>query len=131
MKLCRLVRLEKSGQGILGVLIIADQIFSFTLEPDVNSQGKPYIPQGSYSCERFNGEKWKNTFEIKVPGRSCILFHAGNVEADSEGCVLLGSTVGKLRGNRAVLNSGETFRQFQERTKKDKEMKLFIEDRWL
>jgi hypothetical protein len=131
MKFCRIVRLEKSDQGVIGVLIIDGAIFCFTLEPDVNSKGKPFIPQGFYHCDRFDGAKWKNTFEIKVPGRTAILFHSGNVESDSEGCVLLGATTGKLKGNRAVLNSGDTFRLFQELTKNDKDLKLFIEDRFL
>lgn len=131
MKLCRIIRLEKSKQGVLGVLVIDGVIFCFTLEPDINDKGKPYIPQGVYHCDRHNGTKWKNTFSIKVPGRTDILFHAGNIEADSQGCVLLGATTGKLKGERAVLNSGDTFKRFQELTKNDRELKLFIEDRFL
>lgn len=126
----RLVRLEQSEQGALGVLMIDSQIFCFTLEPDVNEQGKLYIPMGVYQCKRFHGTKWPNTFEIVVPGHTAVLFHSGNTEADTLGCVLLGSSVGKLKGNRAVLNSGETFQNFLTVTASENFFSLNIEDRY-
>ncbi|MEW6613954.1 MAG: DUF5675 family protein [Thermodesulfobacteriota bacterium] len=124
----KIVRLEESTQGALGVLLIDDVIFCFTLEPDRNEKGKLYIPQGEYHCKRFHGTKWKNTFEIVVPGHTAVLFHSGNTEADTLGCILLGATTGKLKGNRAVLNSGETFKNFLDRTKDVNEFPLIIED---
>ena len=126
----RIVRLEQSEQGALGVLLIEQTIFSFTLEPDVNDKGKLYIPQGCYHCQRFHGNKWPNTFEIVVPGHTAVLFHSGNTEADTLGCILLGSSTGKLKGNRAVLNSGDTFKSFLEQTKSIEWFKLFVEDRY-
>lgn len=118
---CELVRLEKSQQGYIGVLRMHDAVFCFTLEPDTT-----FIKQGCYHCKRFNGTKWKDTFEIEVPGHTAVLFHAGNVEADTKGCVLLGSSVGKLRGDRAVLNSGETFKRFLEVLKDRDFFSLFV-----
>ena len=126
----RIVRLEQSDHGALGVLLLDNEIFCFTLEPDVNERGKLYIVQGIYHCQRFHGTKWPDTFEIIVPGHTAVLFHSGNVEADTLGCVLLGATTGKLKGNRAVLNSGATFKEFLRRTKDVKEFPLFIEDRY-
>jgi hypothetical protein len=126
----RIVRLEQTKDGAIGILVLDGEIFCFTLEPDIDEVGKLYIPSGSYQCVRFHGAKWPNTFEILVPGHSAVLFHAGNVEADTLGCVLLGSTTGKLKGNRAVLNSGDTFKAFLEKTKDFKDFLLFIEDRY-
>ena len=126
----RIVRLEHTDDGALGVLLLDEIIFCFTLEPDKNEKGKLYISQGVYHCQRFHGARWKNTFEIIVPGHSAVLFHAGNTEADTRGCVLLGATTGKLKGNRAVLNSGVTFQEFLGRTKELDEFSLFIEDRY-
>ena len=126
----RIVRLEDSDQGAIGVLLIDKEIFCFTLEPDRNDRGRLHIPQGCYHCQRFSGTKWKDTFEILVPGHTAVLFHAGNTEADTLGCVLLGATVGKLKGQRAVLNSGDTFKRFLEVTKDVKEFPLFVEDRY-
>ena len=102
-----IIRLERSTQGFIGVLTIDSMIFCFTLERD-----DTFIKPGCYHCQRFSGTKWPDTFEITVPGHTAVLFHAGNVEADTQGCVLLGATTGKLKGERAVLNSGETFKNF-------------------
>lgn len=58
------------------------------------------IPTGTYRCERrfYNrGGYW--TFEVTgVPGRSAILFHVGNRETDTAGCILLGTRFGVLTG---------------------------------
>lgn len=121
MKTAEIVRLEKSSQGFLGVLRIDGEIFCMTLEPDTT-----FIKPGCYHCQRFHGTKWPNTFEIEVPGHEAVLFHAGNVEADTKGCVLLGSTAGKLKGDRAVLNSGATFEKFLEVTKDRDFFALFV-----
>jgi hypothetical protein len=126
----RILRVEESEQGALGVLIIDGVIFCFTLEPDRNEKGKLYIPQGVYHCQRFHGTKWPDTFEIQVPGHTAVLFHSGNTESDTLGCVLLGATTGKLKGARAVLNSGQTFKDFLAVTASLKEFGLFIEDRF-
>ena len=86
--------------------------------------------QGVYTVKRFHGTKWKDTFEIIVFGHTAVLFHAGNTEADTRMCILLGSTVGKLKGNRAVLNSGISFSSFMKKMGDDQEAVLFIEDRY-
>ena len=39
-------------------------------------------------------------------------FHPGNRVRDTLGCILLGETLGKLKGDRAILNSGKTFDNF-------------------
>lgn len=56
------------------------------------------IPHGRYLCRRTVFFKHNlPTFEITgVPGRSRILFHAGNTEEDVEGCVLLGKDFGAI-----------------------------------
>jgi len=124
----RIVRLEQTAQGALGSLLLDGEIFCFTLEPDQDEKCKLCIPPGHYQCRRFHGTKWPNTFEIIVPGHTAVLFHAGNTEADTLGCILLGATTGKLKGNRAVLNSGATFQAFLERTKELPSFDLTIED---
>ena len=126
-----IVRLEETSQGALGVMVLFGVIFCFTLEPDSNDPEKFIVQAGEYRCRRFHGVKWRNTFEIIVPGHTAILFHAGNVEADTDACVLLGSTTGKLKGDRAVLNSGATFKAFLNLTQQHAEFELLIEDRFL
>lgn len=72
------------------------------------------IPQGQYRCEKTRYHRGGyDTFEIKdVQGHSRLLFHLGNTEEDSEGCVLLGQRFGMLRGKPAVLQSGLAFAEF-------------------
>lgn len=49
------------------------------------------IPTGMYVCKRVMSPHFGDTFEVaNVPNRSHILFHAGNTEKDTLGCILLG-----------------------------------------
>jgi hypothetical protein len=105
--IAHVIRLEKSEQGYIGVLLFDGVIFCFTLEKD-----DTFVKPGSYHCQPFHGTKWPNTYELLVNGHTDVLFHAGNVEADTKGCILLGATTDKLKGERAVLNSGVTFKRF-------------------
>lgn len=116
MKSLDLVRLEETQEnGTFGALLIDGVLFSWTLEPpDLgNVQKRSCIPVGSYLCRRYSSAKYPDTFEVTgVPGRTAILFHSGNTDDNTEGCILLGETLGKLRDARAILNSGATFRRF-------------------
>jgi len=52
------------------------------------------IPSGHYVAKRTVTPKHGECFEVTgVPGRDAILFHAGNTALDSEGCILLGTTI--------------------------------------
>ena len=108
----KILRLEQSKQGALGSLILDGSLFCTTLEPDTQDQVKHQIPQGVFQCKRFHGAKWPDTYEIMVVGHTAVLFHAGNTEVDTQMCILLGQYPGKLKGQRAVLNSGATFGLF-------------------
>lgn len=116
IKIIDLIRLEDNEQhGTFGVLKIDRECFCVTLELPWrdNQKNISAIPARSYSCQRIISPKFGETFEVlRVPDRSKVLLHAGNVDDDTHGCILLGQYFGKLRENRAVLNSGNTFRQF-------------------
>ena len=117
MRIVELIRLEEGIKiGTLGILKIDKILFCYTLEPsdEENATNISSIPAQQYNCKRYSSEKYPNTFEItSVPGRSHILFHAGNMKGDTAGCILLGSEVGKLNnGFRGILNSGKTFQRF-------------------
>jgi hypothetical protein len=113
----RLIRLEESAQGTFGVLIICSQVFCVTLEPSdwFNESNISSIPAQQYQCIKRHSPHFGETFEIvDVPGRSHVLFHAGNVVDSTKGCILLAQYFGKLYRDRAILNSGKTFRKFME-----------------
>lgn len=68
------------------------------------------IPTGTYQVIKHDSPAHPDTWEITgVPDRSAILLHNGNApEVDSEGCLLVGSSYGKLEGKTAVFNSVAT-----------------------
>jgi len=107
-----ILRIEETDQGIIGVMLIENKAFCCSLEPD-NKDDEPCIPEGNYTCKRVISPKFGDTFEVKdVPGRTHILFHKGNIEGHTLGCIIIGQYFGKLGENRAVLNSGNTFKRF-------------------
>ena len=110
-----IIRLEESSQGTLGALRINGRLFCATLElPDKgNAANISRIPPGKYIAAKTRSPRFGETFEVlDVPHRSHILFHAGNTKDDTQGCILLGRKWGVLKSERAVLNSGATFRDF-------------------
>lgn len=94
-----LTRLTTIGNAVIGRLDIPGLPFPlWTLE-----DAKEYIPAGEYQCglHGWGSEpvKIKRVWEVlNVPGRSAILFHAGNTDEDTRGCILVGMGVmqGKL-----------------------------------
>jgi len=119
-----LIRLEEdTDHGTFGVLKINKAVFCVTLEPhdEENAPSVSSIPAQQYLCKRVVSPKFGETFEVmNVPNRSSILFHAGNVQGDTSGCILLGQHYGKLRAgeeHRGILNSGITMKDFMEKTR--------------
>ena len=111
-----LIRLEEDdAHGTFGVLKINKSVFCVTLEPQdkLNLADRSSIPAQQYICSKVKSKTFGQTYEVKhVPGRSHILFHAGNVVNHTHGCIILGQYFGKLKGRKAVLNSGKTFETF-------------------
>jgi len=128
-----IIRLETGPQGTFGAMRIQKQLFCLTLElPDLSNRPNiSCIPAGQYLCERTDSPRFGETFEVQdVPNRSHILFHPGNVIRDTEGCILVGQTIGKLRGDRAVLNSGMTFNHFLSRFANSESFHLTITEQY-
>ena len=130
----RIVRLEDNFQfGMFGVLLINSEIYCVTLEPHEYSNHKNVscIPIGQYECHKTVSFKYGTTYEIcNIPDRTNVLFHAGNERDDTEGCILLAEKFGKLRGNRAILNSGATFTKFLDNVGYYKTLHLTITEHW-
>jgi hypothetical protein len=90
--------------GIFSELYQDATLFCVTLEhsykePGMDGKWLPKIARGAtYTCKRgmhslehYNGGKEFETFEVTgVEGHSGLLFHPGNVNANSIGCVLPG-----------------------------------------
>ena len=64
------------------------------------------IPPGVYVCLKVKSPRFGETFEVtKVPNRSAILLHSGNVSDDSRGCIILGTAYGRVNGKEGVTGS--------------------------
>lgn len=115
-----LTRILKSENGIFGYLRDASDYtpLCVTLEhayPDGTSFA-PKLPEGIYRCQRgyHQLDHMKapfQTFEVRnVPGHSGILFHIGNYNKDSSGCILLG----QAKIDNMLTHSGEAFSDFMQ-----------------
>jgi len=110
-----LVRVAVLPPGAFGVLLYGPTPFAVTLERTytVDSSDTVKIPPGRYECKRTVYIKHGyQTYEVFVPGHSRILLHKGNVEEDSEGCILVAESYGELRGQPAILDSRGGFSEF-------------------
>lgn len=111
-----IIRVEENQEhGTFGVLRIQKEVFCVTLEPAdrLNATGISSIPAQQYTIRRHQSPRFGETFQVMdVPGREAVLFHAGNVAGHTQGCIILGQYFGKLKEDRAVLNSGATFAFF-------------------
>lgn len=110
-----LKRVFHSTDRTLGVLMDRWGPFCVTLEDPwrENRRNVSCIPVGNYLCIRTQSPKFGNTFEVKhVENRNHILFHKGNTEEDTKGCILLGESFGYLGSKQAILSSGRAFQEF-------------------
>jgi hypothetical protein len=116
-----LKRTDFRDDGIFGTLSIegAGQI-AVTLERSYNKV--PKIVAGNYTCKRsmhrLHGmiEDFETFQVMKVPKCTGILFHWGNYNKDSEGCVLLGTAVNK-HDAWMITNSRIAFANFMKKVK--------------
>jgi hypothetical protein len=107
-----LIRLEQTMACTRGALVIDGTFICMTLERPWldNKRNVSCITPGWYTCRRIHSPRFGETFEVcDVPGRTHILFHAGNKPGDTEGCILTGQTlpplVAAIRDSKLALNT--------------------------
>ena len=113
-----LIRVARTDHGVFGTLLFKSIPFAVTLEPEEkgNQRRISCIPEGVYYCAPVNSPKFGWTYEVlDVPNRSHILFHRGNTEEHTEGCILVGESFGELKGKPAILDSTGGFNEFREK----------------
>lgn len=126
-----LKRIAATADGTFGVLLDGDTPFAVTLERKWldNRAEVSCIPVGVYACKRVASPRFGDTFEVTgVPGRSHILFHSGNTEDDSKGCILVAEQFGSINGKTAVQVSREGFAEFMARLKGVNEFTIEIKN---
>ena len=103
----RVIREPSTAAATLGILLIDGVFTCWTLEDvvrDVKIPGETAIPAGRYAVRLSLSQRFQKLLpEILAGGRGFtgIRIHAGNTQADTAGCVL----VGRKRGNSVVLES--------------------------
>lgn len=88
-----------------------------------NRKGASCIPSGIYRCVWAQSPRLKRaTYRVlDVPGRSGVLIHPANLFGDRElglnaqvqGCIALGERIGWMDGQRAILRSMPSVRNFE------------------
>ncbi|MDP2815297.1 MAG: DUF5675 family protein [Rectinemataceae bacterium] len=124
-----LLRIAQNEHATFGVLKEQGFPFALTLELPWRDNTAEYscIPSGFYVCKRIQSPKFGNTFEIvNVAGRSNILFHKGNKDEDTKGCILVGEEFSVIDGERAISSSARGFAEFMELNKDKNEFDLFV-----
>lgn len=120
----RLTNTVFEADGIFGILAdMTGKVVAVTLQHayDAEVGNGTYaakISPGTYKCvkgtHRLEG-MFGNfvTFEITgVAGHTNLLFHWGNYNKDSEGCVLLGESIEEAGSERMITHSRDTFAKF-------------------
>ncbi len=113
-----LQRTTKTAQSTEGKLFVDNAFQCYTLEPVYREQlnvpvsawkvfGSTAIPVGTYAVEvtYFYRDQYYTPLLDNVPGFDGIRIHVGNFPKDTEGCILVGDSIGQDE----VLNSKVTF----------------------
>ena len=135
-------RVVTGDDGTFGVLLAENKPFALTVERQWldNIRGQSCIPTGEYNVKRCiaspeygfkNSPRFGDTFHVQnVKDRSKILFHKGNVDDDSHGCIIVGEQFGTLHDDIAVLSSRQGFGEFMSLLKGQNEFELTIKNGW-
>jgi hypothetical protein len=102
-----LLRKEKSSLSTVGELFVDGKFECYTLEDVVRDLSKPHgkvpgqtaIPAGTYKVALTMSNRFKKVLPLllDVPHFEGIRIHSGNTAADTEGCILVGtSKLGRL-----------------------------------
>ena len=123
----KLTRLELLSSGILEILILMAN-FAILYMHYPMAGGKQKIPLGVFKCVRgihklHSANHTFETFEITgAEGHTNLLFHPGNTEEDSEGCILLGT----VHEGGSIFHSRDAFEEFMKSLEGLKEFELEI-----
>ena len=102
------------GKATISQVFVDGELMCFSIEDPVREskiKGQTAIPAGTYKVGLRNSPRFSGKFKHdmlwvqNVPGFEFILIHWGNTVDDTEGCLLVGQTIGVIGGKVAVLNS--------------------------
>lgn len=119
-----LTRAKSTNHGTFGIFKMEDgtTFSSLELPWKDNQNGVSCIPVGVYNCKWINSPKHGECYQVMdVQGRQMIEIHSANFAGDASqgfisqllGCIALGTSIGVLNGQLAVLNSKGAIAQFE------------------
>ena len=122
-------RLEFKDTHTVGKLYINGVYECFTLEDAVRNGtkvlGKTAIPIGTYKLIIDASTRFKQDMPhiLDVPDFTGVRIHAGNTSADTDGCILLGTT---WAGKDFIGNSKIAYKKFFDKLKQNKTVSITI-----
>ena len=109
----QLQRVRIRDFGACGVLSKNGVPFAVTLERTFGEKNDVVIPPGRAVCKLSRYYKGGYpTYEIEVEGHSRVLFHKGNKEEHSRGCILVAESFHMFGSQPGIANSAGGFKEF-------------------
>jgi hypothetical protein len=95
----RVKRMHYTSESITGILYVDGQQQCYTIEDverEVKVPGKTAIPKGIYKVIINDSVRFKRKLPLllDVPNFAGVRIHSGNTAADTEGCIIVGRTLG-------------------------------------
>lgn len=117
------------ANGVAGVMIDPKGYIPFCVTLELpwfaNTREISCIPAGIYICERRISPRHGETFEVMdVSNRTDILFHKGNFDDDTKGCILLAESFDRINGEPAIKDSKTALSEFMFILEKESEFRL-------
>ena len=96
----KLLPFTKTEKSTISKLYVDDVFECYILEDTIRAvkvHGETAIPSGTYNVVITMSNRFKKPLPLleNVPNFSGIRIHSGNTSADSDGCLLTGTTVAK------------------------------------
>jgi len=122
-------RFEFKDTHTVGKMYVDGVYECFTLEDAVRNGtkvlGKTAIPIGTYKLIIDASTRFKQDMPhiLDVPDFTGVRIHAGNTSADTDGCILLGSS---WAGKNFIGNSKIAYKKFFDKLKQNKTVSITI-----
>jgi len=121
-------RVWVGDEGCYGVMFCERKPpFALTLERTFRPDNAVVIKRGVHRCTKTTYYKGQYpTYEIEQDGHTRVLFHRGNIEMHSLGCVLIGEYFHDFKDMSGIANSAGGFAEFMRKTKGVEEFELEV-----
>ena len=129
----RVIREPSTAAATLGILLIDGVFTCWTLEDvvrEVKIPGETAIPAGRYAVRLSLSQRFQKLLPeiLTVPGFTGIRIHAGNTQADTAGCLLVGRIRAVDRVEESKLALMHVMEQLRRATTAGDPITITIED---